>query len=122
MHIRIALLTISIALATACGVKEDNWSRKSAKASCKFAKRCGTAAFYAGYLDMNDCLDQSEQALDAEAIQAQTVPCIFDSAMAKECLKDLDLSCKKAGEKGELFLDSCRRVWNCGTLALDTGL
>ena len=54
-----------LALLAGCGVSEENWSKKSAKASCDFSKRCLTTTFYATYVDMDDCRDQTEAGLDA---------------------------------------------------------
>ncbi len=113
MHRGILALVVMVGLA-GCGPNEDNWSEKSAKASCKFSKRCAEANFYNNYSDLDDCETQSKAALDAEALEKST-QCIFDDGQAKACLDELKMSCKDAGES-ETFLDPCFYVWNCGTL------
>ncbi len=112
MHRGILALVVTVGL-TGCGPNEDNWSEKSAKASCKFSKRCAEANFYNQYSDLDDCENLSKAALDAEALEKSTA-CIFDEDQAAECLKELKMSCKDAGES-ETFLDPCFFVWNCGT-------
>ena len=112
-------LVLSMMVLGACGPNEDNWSKKSAKDTCKFSKRCATANFYASYTDMDDCLNQTEAALDAEALE-KAGECSFDSSQARECLQALSKSCKTAGEEAETLFDPCLRAWNCGAAPIDT--
>lgn len=118
----LALVSLALAALTACGgVKEDTWSKKGAKATCDFSKKCATANFYATYDDMGACIDENELALDNEAAQKSGEGCTFDDDQAKECLKALGTGCKTAGEEAETLFDPCLRVWNCGASPVDTG-
>ena len=50
-----------VVLATGCvgTVNEKNWGAKSARISCKLAKRCSTSQFYYHYDDLSECIDDA---------------------------------------------------------------
>lgn len=114
------LLPLLLVLASSCGISEDKWPDKSAKAQCKFAERCSTAQFYYNYDDVGACVDDTLEFW--EEYEDFYLTCDFDADKAKACLKALDTRCKKAGQTYDDLFETCFEVWDCGDDFSDTDM
>lgn len=117
MFQRLCLPALVIGLLVGCGVSEEQWVDDSAKASCKFSKRCDTATFWASYDSVDACTDETVDLLHENDEYYST--CTFDSDSAKQCLKALNSSCKSAGSEYEERFAPCLTVYDCGGDATD---
>ena len=101
-----------------CGVNEENWSDKLAKAECSFAERCDAATFWYTYEDASACVDEKFAAYSAG--EAELVGCTFVKDAAKDCLDALGASCKVIGREYEARVAACYAVWDCGGASRDS--
>ena len=105
--------------AMGCGPSEDAWAQRSAKLSCKLAKRCSTSQFYFNYDNVEECVDDAlEQNEDRQDFYDDE--CVFNKKEARECYAAMKNSCKNIGKDYEQLYDACSRVWNCGPYTFDT--
>ncbi len=112
---RLLAVAFLLCLVTACGrVKEEKWAEKSAKTSCKFAKRCDTSNFWFQYDGLDACIDDT-----VSVSEGLYDGCSYDKKEAKRCIKALKWGCKKIGEEYNELLSRCNNVWGC--TAADTG-
>lgn len=119
---RLGFLLATLGLLTGCGLNEQRYNRKVAKAFCKWEERCESADFYANFDDVGACADAQEAQL-AKLDEYYASKCVFDKKQARACLKALDSSCQvSAVEFNEVFAP-CYAVWDCAadfTPATDT--
>jgi hypothetical protein len=94
-----------------CGSLEKTFPERYIEKSCKFEKRCLTAAFYDTYTDKKDCVEENMGFWeDQEDLYDE---CDFSAEEARECLRGLGQHCKKAGRNLEAINRDCAEVWNC---------
>ena len=121
----LAVVAAAVALATGCFGKanEKNWPEKSAKVSCRMAKRCSTSQFYFHYDNMGDCVDAAMDLYDDRSDFYED-NCELDKQEARRCIKLMKRSCKAIGSDYDELYDVCSSVWLCGTATFegtDTG-
>lgn len=111
--LRLAPPAVALGVLVACGgqVKQSNWGRKSAKVSCKFAKRCDTANFHFQYESLGQCVDESEA--EFLSLGGYYDACDYDPGKAARCLDAMNWSCKKIGSNYDDLLAACFDVWIC---------
>ena len=108
---RLMAVAVGLALLTACGATEKNWNKKSAKAFCKFEKRCNKSDFFYTYPDVDTCTEANLTML--ENLDSYYSACLFDKKMANQCLDALGSRCKVAAAEFEERFDPCYKVWDC---------
>ena len=113
------LFTCWFATSLGCGVNEKKWDVKSAKVSCKMAKRCSTSQFYYNYDNLEECVDDALEQ-NEDQYEDYVDECFFDPKQARACLKAMRGSCKSIGLDYETLYDACYKVWECQEVELDT--
>ncbi len=109
---RLSVVTAVVGMLVGCGkVKQDNWNEASAKASCKYSKRCSSANFYYNFDSVDTCVSTTVTMLDE--LDEYYANCLYNEDKAKECLKALDASCKTTGQEYDTLRAPCYEVWDC---------
>jgi len=110
----VLLLSTAIGLTGLVGcigaVNEDNWTKKSAKAYCKFNEECYLSYFQEEWDNVSECVDDFEDDYE-DYVEDYLDDCDFESDKAKECLESLREATKSC-EYDDID-DDCYEVWDC---------
>ena len=113
------ILTAWFVTSSGCGVTEKKWDMKSAKVSCKMAKRCSTAQFFYNYDNLEECVDDALEQ-NEDRYEDYIDECFFDPKQARACLKAMRSTCKSIGADYEELYDACYKVWECQEVEFDS--
>jgi len=106
----VGAVTCSLALG-ACGVNEENYGPKLAKAYCKYSYECGRAYHLSEWDDVAECTDDYID--DNEDYYEDLIDdCDFDADKANDCLKSLREATGSC-DPDDIEFDDCSEVWDC---------
>lgn len=118
--LRLTSLPVALLVLCSCSrFSEEKWFERSARVSCKTARRCDTTNFWYHYDSLGACIDETK----ATSLELYA-GCVYDKAAAKDCEHAMEWSCKKIGERYDELQSLCAAVWACDApddTAIDTG-
>ena len=114
----IALLPATL-LVTSCGVNEDNFPEKYAKATCDQMFDCEIQG-YDTWEDETACREDIQDVWDDMKQMMDALGCSVDYDLAGDCLKDYRrASCEEIDSPTGFTSSACEDMWICD--AWDTG-
>ena len=103
------LLTLLACFGT---VNEKNFVEKYSEALCTFEDECNRSAFLEEWDDVDECVEDSLDAIDDADLDLDS--CDFDKDKAKECLSAIKDATEDCEAEDIADADECAEAFDCG--------
>ncbi len=94
-----------------CGVSEDNFIDKAARATCGYTERCYRGTFVDNWDDMADCIDDYIDD-NEDFYDDLNDECDFEPDEADKCL-DSYREATRTCDDDDIEYDDCLDIWDC---------
>jgi hypothetical protein len=93
-------------------VNEKNFIEKYSEALCTFEDECNRSAFLEEWDDVDECVEDSLDAIDDADLDLED--CDFDKDKAKDCLDTIKDATEDCDAEDLADADECGEVFDCG--------